>query len=77
MTDNMRWFYDEHLRPYIEAQAKDSGELYHFSFLEPALTTEEQKDVAAVNAFYAVHGFRLGLRLGLTLSDELRDKEPV
>lgn len=71
MSDLMNWFYAHYIRLHIESQPKSDGELLRFSFLESELDAEQQEDCQAALAFYAIQGFRLGLKTGLALGEDL------
>ena len=70
MSDLMTWLYDHYIQPQIENQPQDDGDAFRFSLLEPSLTKEQQKDLACVCRFYAMQGFRLGVKTGLALREE-------
>ena len=71
MTDLMRWMYDHYIKPNIESQPKDDAERMWFDFLDNELYEEQKKGLQAALSFYAVQGFRLGVRTGLGLKDDL------
>lgn len=71
MSDLMTWLYDHYIHPQIESQPRDDGDMFRFSLLEPSLTAEQRADLACVCRFYAVEGFRLGVKTGLALKEEL------
>ena len=71
MSDLMQWFYSYYIRPYVESQPKNDGEILQFSLLLNELLEDQKRSLDVVAAFYAVHGFRLGLKTGMTLEEEL------
>ena len=73
MSDLMQWLYAHYIKPQAENQPKDDGEVMCFDLLknDPAPYLEGACQTAA--AFYTVQGFRLGLKTGLALGDELRE----
>ena len=71
MTKLMRLYYTHYIRPHIESQPKDDGEQMRFSLFENSLDPDQRVDAQAVLAFYAVQGFRLGLKTGLALEQDL------
>ncbi len=71
MSDFMRWMYDHYIKPNIESQPKDDTEDMWSTFLDYELTPDQNKALEEVFAFYAVQGFRLGVRTGVTLGDDL------
>lgn len=71
MSDFMHWMYDHYIKPQIESQPKDDAESMWFDFLDNELYDEQKKGIQAALAFYAVQGFRLGVRTGLGLKDDL------
>lgn len=58
----MRWLYDHYILPQIEGRPMDDGDASRAALFW---------DTRAVLAFYAVQGFRLGVRTGLALGREL------
>lgn len=71
MTDLMRWMYDHYIKPSIESQPKDDGEAMRLDLLSNELDPSLQRILRDVLAFYAVQGFRLGVRTGVTLHADL------
>lgn len=71
MSDLLNWYYSYYIRPYVESQPKDDGEQMRFSLFENNLDPDQRVDAQAVLAFYAVQGFRLGLKTGLALGKDL------
>ena len=72
MSDLMKWLYAHYIGPQIENQPRDDRDEFHFSLLEPALMEEQKKDLDCICRFYAVQGFRLGVKTGLALGEDLR-----
>lgn len=73
MSDLMKWMYDHYIRSYIESQPKDDWESMWFDLLENELGPFQQESLEAVTAFFAVHGFRLGVKTRLAFGEELHD----
>ena len=71
MTDLMRCMYENYIRPQIESQPKDATEAMWFDRLDNELYPQEKESLQAVLAFYAAQGFRLGVRTGLALKEDL------
>ncbi|MCI9352838.1 MAG: hypothetical protein HFF58_06245 [Lawsonibacter sp.] len=71
MTDLMQWMYQNYIKPQIESQPKDDTEGMWFDFLDNELYDEQKKGLQAALAFYAVQGFRPGVRTGVTLGTDL------
>lgn len=71
MTDLMKWMYDHYIRPNIENQPKDAGEAMQLDLLNNELDPQMRKTLQEVQAYYAVQGFRLGVRTGVTLHADL------
>lgn len=71
MSDFMRWMYDHYIKPNIESQPKDEGEAMQLDLLSNELPPQMRKTLQDVLALYAVQGFRLGVRTGVTLGGEL------
>lgn len=71
MSDFMRWMYDHYIKPNIENQPKDEGEAMQLDLLSNELPPQMRKTLQDVLALYAVQGFRLGVRTGVTLGGEL------
>ena len=65
------WFYSHYIRPYVESQPKTAGEAAQFSLLTGELCPEQLRCLEAVTVFYAIQGFRLGLKSGMALEEEL------
>ena len=71
MRELINWLYDHYIQPHLENQPRDGEAELHFSLLESALRKEERKDLAFVCRFYALQGFRLGVKTGVALGKEL------
>ncbi len=71
MSDLMTWLYQNYIQPKIEEQPKDTGEEMQFDFLGNELDPQQKEALAAALAFYGAQGFRLGVRTGLALKDDL------
>lgn len=71
MTDLMRWMYHHYIKPNIESQPKDDTEDMWFTFLDFELNEDQKRALQSSLAYYAVQGFRLGLRTGVTLHADL------
>ena len=72
MTDFMEWLSIHYIKPYADSQPRDMGEEAHFSVVRNDLPPELWESPDAITAFYAVQGFRLGLKTGPALVDDLR-----
>lgn len=71
MSDLMRWIYDHYISPNIESQPRDFGEAMLIDSLNNELDPSMRQTLQKVLALYAVQGFRLGLRTGAALREEL------
>lgn len=71
MTDMMKWFCTNYILPQIEAQPMDFEAQMRLDMLRNELTSDMHPMLAAVNAFYAAQGFRIGLKFGAALGEEL------
>lgn len=71
MTDLMKWMYDHYIKPNIESQPKDDTEDMWFTFLDFELAPHQIQAFQEALAYYATHGFRLGVRTGITLQPDL------
>ena len=71
MSDFMRWMYGHYIKPQIESQHKDDAEEMWASFLDHELNDDQKRALQSSLAFYAVQGFRLGVRTGITLQADL------
>jgi hypothetical protein len=72
MTDFMEWLYNNGIEDYIKKQRADDRETSAFSLFEGEYTQTQKEDMENIFSFYAVHGFRLGVRVGLALAEDLR-----
>lgn len=72
MSDLMTWLYQSYIQPQIESRPKDTGEEMQFDFLNNELDPQQKEAFETVLAFYGAQGFRLGLKTGMALEDELR-----
>lgn len=72
MSDMMQWLYFHHIKPYVENQPKSDGETLQYSLLTNELCPDLHHSLEVVAAFYAVHGFRLGIKTGMPLEKDLR-----
>lgn len=70
MSDFMRWMYDHYIKPNIESQPITDGEAMQIDLLKNELAPEMQRTLQEVFALYAVQGFRLGVRTGVTLIED-------
>lgn len=71
MTDLMKWMYNHYIKPNIESQPKDDTEDMWFTFLDFELAPHQIQAFQEALAYYAVQGFRLGVRTGVTLHADL------
>lgn len=71
MTDLMRWMYEHYIRLQIESQPKNAGEALQLSLLQNELDSQMVQVLQDVLSYYAVQGFRLGVRTGLALQPDL------
>ena len=71
MTDLMNWMYDHYNRPSIESQPKDDAEDMWFDLLNNELDPQMRKTLQKALSYYAIQGFRLGVRTGVTLGADL------
>ena len=72
MSDFMEWIYKNAIENYIKKQRPDDREARAISLFETEFNATQKDDLEDVFAFYGVHGFRLGLRIGLALAEDLR-----
>ena len=72
MSDLMKWLYDHYIHPQIENQPQDDADELHFAILESALMEAEKQDLEYVCRFYAVQGFRAGVKFRLALGEDLK-----
>ena len=71
MTDLMRWMYEHYIRLQIESQPKTVGEAMQLDLLQNELDPQMVQVLQGVLSYYAVQGFRLGVRTGLALQPDL------
>lgn len=71
MTDLMRWMYEHYIRLQIESQPKDVGETMQLDLLQNELDQQMNQILQDALSYYAVQGFRLGIRTGLALQPDL------
>lgn len=71
MSDLMSWFYTHYIKSYVECQPKDELEEVWFDRVDNDLCPHQKEDLQPLLAFYAVQGFRLGLKTGLSLGKDL------
>lgn len=71
MTDLMHWLYAHYIKPQIESQPKDTAEAMQLDLLQNDLGPEMGRTLQDVLSYYAVQGFRLGVRTGLALEPDL------
>lgn len=72
MSDLMTWLYQNYIQPQIESRPKDAGEEMQFDFLCNDLYPQQKEALRTALAFYGAQGFRLGLKTGMALGNELR-----
>lgn len=70
MTDAMKWFCANYILPQAEKQPMDFGEKMSLSSLQNELPTSMHPQLETVKGFYALQGFRLGLKMGAALGEE-------
>lgn len=71
MTDFMEWLYINSIEPYIKNQVPDNSEARAISLFESEFTPTQKEDLEDMLSFYGVHGFRLGLKVGMALAQDL------
>ena len=72
MTDLMKWMYDHYIKPQIESQPKNFGEAALFDLLSNELDPDMRQHLQKALSYYAVQGFRLGVRTRIALNEDLR-----
>lgn len=72
MSDMMQWLYSYYIKPYVENQPKSDAETLQYSLLTNELYPDMRHSLEVVAAFYAIHGFRLGMKTGMALEKDLR-----
>lgn len=70
MTDAMKWFCANYILPQAEQQPKDFGEQMALDCVQNELPHSLFPQLETVKGFYALQGFRLGLKLGAALGEE-------
>lgn len=76
MTDAMKWFCANYILPHAEAQATDFGQKMALDCVQNELPRSLFPQLETVKEFYALQGFRLGLKLGAALGEEFdRDNQ--
>lgn len=70
MTDAMNWFCTNYILPQAEAQPMDFGTKMSLDAVRNELPSDLFPKLEAVKEFYALQGFRLGLKLGAALGEE-------
>jgi len=71
MSDLMKWLYQNYIQPQIESQPKDVGEAMQIDLLHNVLCPQQEEVLRSVLAFYGTQGFRLGVRTGLALKEDM------
>lgn len=74
MTDAMKWFTANYILPHAEKQPMDFGEQMSLSSLQNELPPSMHPRLETVKEFYALQGFRLGLKLGAALGEEFEPR---
>lgn len=74
MTDAMKWFTANYILPHAEKQPMDFGEQMSLSSLQNELPPSMHPQLETVKEFYALQGFRLGLKLGAALGEEFEPR---
>lgn len=70
MTDAMKWFTVNYILPHAETQAMDFGQKMALSCVQNELPHSLLPQLETVKGFYALQGFRMGLKLGAALGEE-------
>ena len=73
MFELMQWLYAHYIKPQVESQPKDYGEAMCFDLLKNDLEPHLEDAHQTAAAFYTVQDFRLGLKTGLALGEDLRE----
>lgn len=71
MTDAMKWFSANYILPQIETQPMEFGTKMSLDSIQNELPLDFRPRLETVKEFYALQGFRLGLKLGAALGEEL------
>ena len=74
MTDAMNWFCTNYILPQAEAQPMDFGTKMSLDAVRNELPSDLFPKLEAVKEFYALQGFRLGLKLGAALGEEFEPR---
>ena len=69
MSDFMKKFYTQYIKPQLDAVPQGDYEVYFYSFFEE-LSFNGEKHYEKVLEFTAIHAFLLGLRTGRGLPRE-------
>ena len=70
MTDAMKWFTANYILPHADRQAMDFGQKMALDCVQNELPHSLFPQLETVKEFYALQGFRLGLKLGAALGEE-------
>ena len=70
MTDMMKWFCKNYILPQAEAQPMEFGEQAALDCVQNELPPSMHSQLETVKTFYALQGFRMGLKLGAALGEE-------
>ena len=70
MTGAMKWFCANYILPQAEQQPMDFGERMSLDSIQNELPLDLRPRLETVKGFYALQGFRLGLKLGAALGEE-------
>ena len=71
MSDLMNWMYKNYIKPNIDCQPTNNFESMQLNLLSNELTPQMQESLQTVLAYYATLGFRLGVRTGAALKEDL------
>lgn len=74
MTDAMKWFTANYILPHAETQAMDFGQKMALDCVQNELPPSMHPRLETVKEFYALQGFRLGLKLGTALGEEFEPR---
>lgn len=69
MSDFMKWFYTQYIKPQLDAVPQNDYEVYFSSFFEE-LSFNGEKHYEKVQEFNTIHAFLPGLRTGQGLPRE-------
>lgn len=70
MTDTMKWFTVNYILPHADRQDMDFEQKMALDCVENELPHSVFPQLETVKEFYALQGFRLGLKLGAALGEE-------